>query len=319
MVRPRPALSATFTDFPTFSADLADDFIVPARADLECAVDRRRWVVFQWRGTCHEFQCLLLRRQRDSSWHAGLFGHSTSRSRRSARTFTVNLAVAAVLAAGTYWVEMQANLTFATQGGVGLDRPNGAVEQHRGLAKPGGGFAACPSRTRKLTCIPTAGGPDQVFRLNGTIVGARHRPAPTPGTPTPPAPPAPRSWLTWSIANSDPTQIDRLFRSGIPGSCGHPLAHAQPSAMGSPTITIRTRSTNTTGSTQCVTVDTNTACTGTNFIFTGRLSGQLRSSQHLHQLDCRTSWRSPNPDQVFAFDVANGQTFVPCRKSRSAT
>ena len=34
---------------------------------------------------------------------------------------------AAVLAAGTYWIEIQANMTFGTQGRVGLDRSDSAV------------------------------------------------------------------------------------------------------------------------------------------------------------------------------------------------
>ena len=46
---------------------------------------------------------------------------------------------------------------------------------------PGGGFGVCPTWTRKLTCIPTASGPDQVYRLNGTIGGGTPTPTPTPG------------------------------------------------------------------------------------------------------------------------------------------
>ena len=36
-------------------------------------------------------------------------------------TFTVNLSPAAVLGPGTYWIEIQANMTFGTRGRVGLD------------------------------------------------------------------------------------------------------------------------------------------------------------------------------------------------------
>src|SRR5581483_3202361 len=86
-------------------------------------------------------------------------------------TFTVNLSPPAVLSAGTYWVEVQGNTTFATEGQWGWsDRTvlsNGpAVWQN-----PGGGFGVCPSWTLKTVCIPTAGGPDQVYRLNGTTGG----------------------------------------------------------------------------------------------------------------------------------------------------
>ena len=67
--------------------------------------------------------------------------------------------------------------------------------------------------------------------------------------------------------------------------------------------------TNTTGATQCVTVDTNTACTGTNFIF---IAAYLDS---FDPDNICTNWigdsgSSPNPDQPFQFNVDDGQTFV---------
>jgi hypothetical protein len=50
-------------------------------------------------------------------------------------TFTANLAPAAVLSAGTYWIEIQANMTFGTQGEWGwTDRTvqaNGAALESR--------------------------------------------------------------------------------------------------------------------------------------------------------------------------------------------
>jgi hypothetical protein len=67
--------------------------------------------------------------------------------------------------------------------------------------------------------------------------------------------------------------------------------------------------TNTTGATQCVTVDTNTACTGTNFIFTGAYLGSYDPN------NICTNWIgdsgfSPNPDQAFQVNVDDGQTLV---------
>ena len=55
--------------------------------------------------------------------------------------------------------------------------------------------------------------------------------------------------------------------------------------------------TNTTGATQCVTVDTNTACTGTNFVFIGAYLGSFDPN------NICTNWigdsgGSPNPDQA---------------------
>ena len=44
---------------------------------------------------------------------------------------------------------------------------------------PGGGFGVCPTWQPKLICIPTASGPDCVYRLNGTMGGGTPTPTPT--------------------------------------------------------------------------------------------------------------------------------------------
>ena len=53
------------------------------------------------------------------------------------------------------------------------------MQSNQGAAwqNPGGGLGFCPTWALKTTCLPITGGPDQVFRLNGT----------TGGTPTPTA------------------------------------------------------------------------------------------------------------------------------------
>jgi hypothetical protein len=125
-------------------------------------------------------------------------------------------------------------------------------------------------------------------------------------TPTPT--PTPCIQVTGSIDTGDPTQTDRLFRSGIPQTCPASttcgnfgdgmLRHYDAYTF-----------TNTTGSTQCVIVDTNTACTGTNFIFIGAYLGTFNPN------NICTNWigdsgGSPNPDQPFSFNLDNGQTVV---------
>ena len=67
---------------------------------------------------------------------------------------------------------------------MGLERSHYTIQQFRCVwQNPGGGLGVCPTWTAKLTCIPTATGPDQVYRINGTTVGGG-TPTPTP-TPTP--------------------------------------------------------------------------------------------------------------------------------------
>ncbi len=128
-------------------------------------------------------------------------------------------------------------------------------------------------------------------------------------TPTPSATPSCTPIvINGSIDTGDPTQIDRLFRSGVAGSCGTTLSCAT-LGDGLPRHYDAYTFTNTTGSTQCVTVDVNTPCTGTNFIFTGAYLGSFDPN------NVCTNWiadegSSPNPDQPFGFDLADGQTVV---------
>src|SRR5438552_5381118 len=103
--------------------------------------------------------------------------------------------------------------------------------------------------------------------------------------------------INGSIDTSDPTQIGRLFRRDIPQTCpasttcsifGDGLLHHYDS------YTFANKS----GSTQCVTIDTNTACTGTNSIFTGAYLGSFDPN------NICTNWIgdsgfSPDPDQAF--------------------
>ena len=111
-----------------------------------------------------------------------------------------------------------------------------------------------------------------------------------------------------SIDLSDPTQVDHLNRSGIPQTCpasnscevaGDQLLHHYDSYT----------FTNTSGSTQCVTIDTNSACSGVRFIFTAAYLGSFDPK------NICTNWIgdsgfSPDPDQAFQVEVPDGQTLV---------
>src|SRR5437867_702316 len=66
---------------------------------------------------------------------------------------------------------------------------------------------------------------------------------------------------------------------------------------------------NITGSTQCVTIDTNATCTGVRFIFTAAYLGSFDPN------NICTNWIgdsgfSPDPDQAFQVDLDDGQTLV---------
>jgi hypothetical protein len=176
------SLSSTFTDFPTFSSDLADDFVVPAGQTWDVQSVDADGVYFNGAGPANSFNVFFY------ADNAGLPGSQVYSALNQpflvvGTTFTVNLPTAAMLTGGTYWVEVQANMTFDPNGEWGwTDR---TVQSNQGAAwqNPGGGFNLCPTWTRKLTCIPNAGGPDQVFRINGTLGSVTPTPTPS-GSPT---------------------------------------------------------------------------------------------------------------------------------------
>jgi len=111
-------------------------------------------------------------------------------------TFVITLTSPIMLGHGTYWVSVQAREDFTSSGEWFWG--NGLVISNSGAAwqNPGGGFGAnCPTWGRKATCRPTQNGPDQLYRLVGTIGVGTATPAPpqrTTPTPRPRQTPPPR-------------------------------------------------------------------------------------------------------------------------------
>jgi hypothetical protein len=145
-----------------------------------------------------------------------------------------------------------------------------------------------------------------VFNVNGTCAGGGGTPTPTP-TATPPCPP---TVMTGSIDTNDPTQIDRLNRGVISGCCGTTYS-CQIFGDGQLHHYDAYTFTNTTGGTQCVTVDIDTDCQGNNFIFAAAYLGTFDPNN-----TC-ANWiadegQSPIPGNPtpFSFNIEDGQTFV---------
>src|SRR5207302_9224131 len=147
-----------------------------------------------------------------------------------------------------------------------------------------------------------------VYRLAGTI-GGGGTPSPTPtATATPTGSPSCTPIVvTGSIDSGDPLEQGRLTRRGIPQTCPATTSCAIFEAVqhhyDSYTFT------NTTGASQCVDIDTNTACTGTNFIFTAAYLGSFDPTNICNNW-IGDAGSSPNPDQAFQVEVPDGQTLV---------
>jgi hypothetical protein len=147
------------------------------------------------------------------------------------------------------------------------------------------------------------------------LEGCPGTPTPTPTaspttTPTPTASPTCTPIVVnGSIVGGDPTMAGRMFRDGIPSTCAAPKVcpgpfDAAPHHYDSYTFT------NTTGSTQCVTVTTDAmTCVGTNFIFVQAYLGSF-DPNNLCTNYLADVGGSPNPVAPFSFDLANGQTVV---------
>jgi hypothetical protein len=201
-------LSATFTDSPPNNCDLADDFVVPGGQTWNVQSIDADGLYFNGSGPANSFNVFFYA---NSGSFPGTQVYSTNNQpfTQNGTTFTVNLPTPAVLTAGTYWVEIQANMTFSMGGEWGWTARTVTSNNVSAWQNPAGGFAppsSCPAPgcpTPCPTCISwgirqcctgnPAGAPDQVFRLNGTLGVPSPTPTPTlTATPTPVATPTAR-------------------------------------------------------------------------------------------------------------------------------
>ena len=128
-------LSVTFTDFPPFNSDLADDFVVPTGQTWNVQSIDADGVYFGLDGPANSFNVFFYA---DNGGLPGTQVYSAMNQPFSVvgSTFTVALPSMAVLTEGTYWVEIQANMTFLPERRVGLEGSHCAIESGRSLAKP---------------------------------------------------------------------------------------------------------------------------------------------------------------------------------------
>ena len=166
---PNATRSSTFSDLPDFGTDLADDFVVPAGQTWNVQSIDADGSYLYGPGPANDWNVFIYA---DS---AGLPGPQVFRATNQpvvvvGTTFTVNLPVAAVLSAGTYWIEIQANMTFDPQGE--WDWTDRMIQSNSGAAlrNPGGAVGCGTDWIRKIFCVESMD-PDQVFRINGTIGG----------------------------------------------------------------------------------------------------------------------------------------------------
>jgi hypothetical protein len=170
---------------------------------------------------------------------------------------------------------------------------------------------AIPTPSEPPPMTPTATQPPPTATATAT-----HTPNPTPTATLPPSPtPTPTATPTCiptviygSINNGDPTQVNRVFRSGTASTCGGPLRPCSIATAGAVHYNAYSF-TNTTGSTQCVSVNLNTSCGGTHNIFTVAYLGSFDPNNVCTNY-LADEGESPNRQNQFSFNLDNGQAVV---------
>jgi hypothetical protein len=163
-----------------YDSQLADDFVVPSGQTWTINEVDVQGLYFNGPGPADSFNVWFY--QNNGTLPGTQVYQATGLAYSGNPDFVIPLTSPAVLSAGTYWVSVQARMDFTPGGEFGwYDR---TAQSNSGAAwrNPGDGFATgCTDWTGKTVCIPTATGPDQVYRLMGTTGGS----CGTPVTPSP--------------------------------------------------------------------------------------------------------------------------------------
>jgi len=155
-----------------FDAQLGDDFVVPAGQTWSITNVALRGLYFNGPGPAASMNVYFYTNG-GTLPATPVYTATNLAFSVTGEDFSVPLTVPAVLSAGTYWVSVQARLDFTPGGEFGWYDRTVQSNSPAAFRNPGGGFN-CPAGgawAAKTGCIPTAGGPDQVFKLVGTIVG----------------------------------------------------------------------------------------------------------------------------------------------------
>jgi len=151
--------------FDTYDDNLADDFVLGSDASVG-QVDAAG-TYWNGGGPVNSFNVTIYNDASGSPGTAVQDWANASYTVVGGNDFRISLSPAADLSAGTYWISIQSNMDFGSGGQWGWD--DRTVQNTTGAMweNPGGGFGAgCATWTLKTICIPTAGGPDQVFSLS---------------------------------------------------------------------------------------------------------------------------------------------------------
>jgi PASTA domain-containing protein len=140
-------------------------------------------------------------------------------------SFSIPLSPQVSLGPGSHWLSVQANQSYIPQGEWGWQNRNEQSNAAAAWRNPNNGFGSgCTTWATRQTCVGGEwDGPDQVYRLLGTV-GAPPQPPP-PGPPPAPAPPPPPPGPPPGTPPPGPAPPPAV-KCRVPGVVGVPLATA---------------------------------------------------------------------------------------------
>ena len=215
------ASASVSQDFETandaFDAFLADDFVVPAGQTWTINQVVVQGLYFNGAGPAVNFNVFFHTNTGTLPLDPAVATRTANPYVNAAGIFTITLTSNVVLTPGTYWVSVQARMDFPVGGEWGWSDRTVLSNSPAAFKNPGLGFGcALPVWAVKTSCIPTAGGPDQVFQILGTIGGAS-TPTPSPtASASPSASASPTATATATPCGGTNVIVDGTFEAGTP-------------------------------------------------------------------------------------------------------
>jgi len=170
--------SQEFPDIPEFTSFAADDFVVPGgQAWTVTEVDAGAGYL-NGPGPVDNFNVFFYQ---DSGGLPGtqIYTAIAQSYVDNAGVFQVTLSVPALLTSGTYWVSVQAHMSFTPNGQWSWTDRTVQANSPAAWQNPGGGFGVGCLTWCVRTTIGDPGAPDQMFRVVGTAGGGTPTPTPT--------------------------------------------------------------------------------------------------------------------------------------------
>ncbi len=183
----------------TFNAQSADDFPVPVTSTWSVNEVDIQGLYFNGPGPATAFNVFFYTSTGTLPGTPVYTATNLAYTNAITQNFVIPLTAPAILPGGfTYWVSAQAVQNFTPAGEFGWQDRSVQSNNPAAWRNPGGGFGTtCANWGVKTTCIPTSQ-VDNVFRLQGTVVGG--------GTPTPTATQCPGVG-TWTNVASGPLDL----------------------------------------------------------------------------------------------------------------